>query len=257
MAASSCALSWVGPMGLNVLGGILAGLVVLLLSWIWANARSKMSAWQFKEIFGWAPDGYALIYAHLELADLDPADPYRYVKPGGRPDGRFSVSQPVAISEVRAADYLVSSLGRFLEVAPKLRSDLDTQADLDLDFISLGGPGSNLKTADCQENATNNLAVFDRDAGRFLRRDAQVLVAPDPDFDYGLILKVHPAQFPHRVWLVCAGLGEWGTSGAAWFLANKWDVIRKQVGERPFALVVRVRPGQDQSAEIVSPILDG
>jgi hypothetical protein len=53
------------------------------------------------------------------------------------------------------------------------------------------------------------------------------------------------------LWLACAGLDEWGTSGAAWFLANKWANLNQRAGSRPFAAVVRVRPGQDQSAELV------
>jgi hypothetical protein len=59
-------------------------------------------------------------------------------------------------------------------------------------------------------------------------------------------------QFPHRTWIACAGIGEYGTSGGAWFLANKWEEIRKRAGSGPFAVIVRVRPGQDESA---TPIL--
>jgi hypothetical protein len=35
-------------------------------------------------------------------------------------------------------------------------------------------------------------------------------------------LKIIPKSFPNRVWIAVAGLGEWGTSGAAWFLSKNW-----------------------------------
>ena len=66
-----------------------------------------------------------------------------------------------------------------------------------------------------------------------------------------MILKIHPSQFSNRTWLVCAGLGEWGTSGAAWYLAYKWREIYRFAKSEHFSIIVRVRPGQDESAEPV------
>jgi hypothetical protein len=82
-------------------------------------------------------------------------------------------------------------------------------------------------------------------------RDRMPVVTLEPGFEYGMILKVRPARFPRRVWLACAGIGEWGTSGAAWFLANKWNEIRSRVGAYPFIAIVRILHGQDESAEVV------
>jgi len=48
-----------------------------------------------------------------------------------------------------------------------------------------------------------------------------------------------------------AGLGEWGTSGSAWFLAMKWKELLKRSKGRDFGAVIRVRQGQDESAEII------
>lgn len=88
-----------------------------------------------------------------------------------------------------------------------------------------------------------------------------LVLDPESSFDYGLILKIRPEQFPERVWIVCAGIGEWGTSGAGWYLSNKWKEILK--ANRPwydprglfegadFATIVQVRPGQDESAKMV------
>jgi len=168
----------------------------------------------------------------------------------------MSISQPVSIAEVRAANYLASAIGKNMGSAPGLRSDVDTRANLDLDFIALGGPFSNFKTQDCLENSSNHLAIIDRATGLFVRRKLirkeqdRELIKREADFDYGMILKIHPSQFPSRTWIACIGIGECGTSGAAWFLANKWGEIKDKAGARPFAVIVRVRPGQDESAEL-------
>jgi hypothetical protein len=237
-----------GALILSTVGGILAGLAFFVWSWLWR----KVTAWRFKQVFGAgvSENSFALIYA--ELALRSPSDTHPYMKPGGDPTAKFSMSHPVPISEVRAANYLSSSIGANVRNTPVLRSDADARALLDLDFVSFGGPRSNLKTADCQSNSPNTLALFDQMGSGFIAiSNRQPLVQFQSGFDYAMILKVRPSQFPNRVWFACAGIGEWSTSGAAWFLANKWQEIRRKAGTRPFAAMVRVRPGQDQSAEMV------
>ncbi|MEQ1936383.1 MAG: hypothetical protein ABL962_21215 [Fimbriimonadaceae bacterium] len=195
---------------------------------------------------------YTLVYGALTLDLAEPSHPY--IKLDGDPSARFSISQPVSIAEVRAANYLANSIGKYMNATPGLRSDLDVSTTLDLDFISLGGPASNFKTQDCLLNRANRLVQVDGKTGNLTLR-GRALYKSEEDFDYGVILKIHPSQFPARTWIACAGRGEWGTSGAAWFLANKWNEIRKRVGNFPFVVVVSVRPGQDESAELVEYFL--
>lgn len=244
------------PLGLNVVGGLLASLVALVASWLLNTCRRRLHRRRFKQIFG--PGGndrsYTLVYGALALRKTDETHPF--MKPGGNPRFSFSISQPVSISELRAANYLASSIGKSMGSTPSLRSDLDVRAALNFDFISFGGPGSNVKTADCQSNEGNHLAVFDPTTNTFVGlSDGQKLVEFEPGFDYAMILKIRPAQFPTRVWLLCAGLDEWGTSGGAWFLANKWNEIRKTAHAKCFAAFVRVRRGQDESAEIIRTLI--
>jgi hypothetical protein len=222
--------------------------------WLWSRLRSWLVGRQFKQIFGPGVESpnFTLVYAELALAPaLSAVLPFPFVKPGGNPRAGFSISRPVSLCELRAAGYLASAIGNGVGCTPALRSDAEVRALLDLDFVSFGGPESNFKSSDCQLNPGNRLAQFDQRVTQFLDPNTTnpLAVCSDPNFDYGLVLKVRPTQFPDRVWLMCAGFGEWGTSGAAWYLANRWREIREKAKGQSFALVLRVRPEQDQSAE--------
>lgn len=236
-----------------MLGGILAAGVFAL----WTYFRRLAWRWQFKQIFGSQIEKQrpTLVYEELELRDK--SQNYPYVKPGGNPVVGLSIRRPIPIASVRSINYLAATFGKFAASIPDVRSDLEVCNKMDFDFVSFGGPFSNDMTVSTYANPSNNLAVFDQGTGRFLSKDGLENLSPfETGFDYGLILKIHPRQFPDRVWLSCAGLGERGTSGASWFLANKWQEIRQNVGSQPFAAVVQVEgdtlSGRDQSAVLKS-----
>ena len=131
-----------------------------------------------------------------------------------------------------------------------LSSDIELKNQLDISFITFGGPSPNFKTKDVIDNISNNLVKFDNTKFTSARTGKSV-IKPDAGYDYGLILKIRPSQFPDRTWFTCAGIGEWGSSGAAWYLAKKWREINAFAANSPFALIVRVKQNQDQSAESV------
>jgi hypothetical protein len=252
-AASVRALE--SSLALNVYGGILASLVFLFCGW----ARNGIKGWRFKQVFGKGNEpGICLVYEEMELDDK--SNPFPYSRPSSAQPIRFSISRPIPIASVRAVSYLSTAIGKFIGKTPNVRSDLEMRNTMDLDFVCFGGPRSNVMTDSCQENSGNRLATLDQSLNQFLKvTDGTPLVQIDPVFDYGLILKLHPVQFPTRVWIACEGLGERGTSGAAWFLANKWEEIRKRAGDRPFAALVKVEAdvlsGRDQSSELVALLI--
>jgi hypothetical protein len=240
-------------LALNVIGGILAGLAFSA----WSYLRGRVRNRRFKAVFGPGVTRaeFALIYE--ELALRSPSDTHPYFKPDGDPTFGFSISHPVPVCTVRALNYVAGAIGQHARSTPAVTSDIESKSLLDLDFVCFGGPGSNHKTLDCMSNAANTLAVFDQSSNSFVHKQTNSpLVKFEKGFDYGLILKIRPTQFPNRVWISCAGLGEWGTSGAAWFVANKWNEIRSIAGDQQFAVVIRVRPGQDESAEMMRVLAD-
>jgi hypothetical protein len=216
---------------------------------------------RFKRVFGSAAQAYDLVFAALEVHPavvnaLQPNNPqlarFPLAKPG-RPQMAFSAQKVVSSCEIRAVTYLESSLASNAGITARTVADDSVVQRLDFDFISLGAT-SNLKTNDIFGNAANNLADYDPSLGFFvLKTSNQPVCAIRAGYDYGIILKIHPTQFPRRTWIACAGLGEWGTSGSAWFLANKWHEIEKKVhDEQPFLCVIEVRVNQDESATLIS-----
>jgi len=243
---------------LNVIGGILAGWAFAL----WHTAVKTLTKHRFKQIFGFkASEEVPTTLVYEELASLDQSHKFIYCKPGDATSGRrLSISRPIPIASVRAVSYLSNTIGKFMRRSPAVRSDMVVRNLLDFDFICFGGPFSNVMTETCLDNAGNRLVVFDQKVNQFKRKnDGHALVEFHPGFDYGLILKVRPVQFPERVWIVCAGIGERGTSGAAWYLANKWQELRRKVYDMPFAAFLKVEgnvhSGRDQSAELLTIIV--
>ncbi len=163
----------------------------------------------------------------------------------------FKAQKVVSGSELRALSYIGSSLFINGGIAGKVVADEAISDRLDLDFISFGAM-SNLKTLDVFANTANRLAEYGGSLGFFVSKtDGKSLCGVQAGFDYGIILKIHPHQFPRRTWIACAGVGEWGTSGSTWFLSNKWSEIAERVGENEqFVCVIEVKPGQDESARL-------
>lgn len=223
----------------------------------------EIGAGLFKDVFGKDPfssGAFHLIYSQLallpELGERGLYGRFSFVKPGeDKPKSLFSAERIINSCEVRAAKYLAESIGSEAKASPALSSDLDMRDRLDVSFAALGGPASNYKTMDVITNDGNSLLSFDGTSFRSMR-SGKIILRPDSQFEYGLLLKVCPTQFPERTWFTCAGRGEWGTSGTAWFLAKKWRSIQNYAKDSPFAIIVRVRPGQDESAEAVVKVRD-
>ncbi len=241
----------------NVLGGIVAGVITLVIVAIGKKVFFLCNRHKFRRLFGAdVLDGsnFHLVYAQLGLRTVTNEQgnvvTHPYIKPGEEISGvGFSIDRPVSSCEVRAAKYLAEIIGAESRQAPMLSSDYELRGRLNISFVSFGGPLSNYKTKDAIENKGNEFIRFDNQNNFVSKKSGRIVLYREQGFDYGLILKIHPTQFPERIWLVCAGLGEWGTSGAAWYLSHKWREIYDYAKQKSFAIIVRVRPNQDESAE--------
>jgi|SRR5579871_54759 len=176
----------------------------------------------------------------------------RVLSKKGVPGSLFSAMQVVSCCEVRAATYLIESAALNAGHVSILSTDEDIATKEQLSFVSFG-LADNLKTLQLLANAANSFVDFESQVlvSKLSRKLLAQNVAP-VRLDHGLILKIRPSSNPEQTWICCAGLHEWGTSGAAWYLANRWRDLHAKFGTKPFAVIVKVKWGHDESAE---PIL--
>ena len=253
----------------NVVGGVL----VAILATVYIRFYKLLKNWWFQRLLGKdsrKKELFSVVYGKLSLPNIYMEDgspiSHPYVKPPRAhnqhliPESAFSIENPISSCEVRGAKYLTSMFAIADGCTPSLVSDLDVDMDLNMSFICLGGPASNYKTYDVINNPANNFIKLEHN-GFVTAQTQRPLMSYDPMYDYGLILKIKPAQFKKRIWVICAGIGEWGTSGSAWFIANKWRslLVRNLNFYNPigisdcnnFAAIVKVCRGQDESATLV------
>lgn len=182
---------------------------------------------------------------------------FPYTKPAGQ--ATFSILKPISEGEVRGIAHLTSRLSLPLRQEVAL-SPADTLINRSaIHVISLGGPHSNEMTERILRSNANNLAEI-RQYDIYSKSTNAVMYTRRDGFDCGLILRV--TEDSGQVWIACAGIGEWGTSGASYFLANKWQLLSSKArhpaniggfwGTPDFAAVVEVEFGNDESASLVS-----
>jgi hypothetical protein len=254
----------------SILFNVLGGFIVSALTVAAVTARTRLSQYSLKRLLGLSlKDPPRITYGQFaspalsdqsgkQLVHIFPKPP-RKGTPSKTGSMSFSISHPVSECEVRATTYLSTLLGSFTKSAI-LTSDTDASAILDADFLTVGWIGGNYKSADIINSDSNFFLSFTADRFNW-KSGADMPYTCGPDADHGVILRVTPDEFPDRAWIICAGLGEWGTSGAAWFLSRKWKDILKRIEKSDFrhrlrrtpdfCAFVRVIPGQDESAKIV------
>lgn len=256
-----------------ILYNVLGGIIVSALTAIYVYLRRNVNRYHLQRLLGYRlrPDTEVrIVYGQLTLPPLQHSSgqviTHPYVKAprrgGALPlQGTYSITYPVSECEIRASTYLTSMLSCPGTLRPLVVSDVEVDALLDNNLITLGGPGSNYKTADILASPAN-LFIKMAHTGLSLVSGESLPFGCNQTNDHGFILRITPPQFPQRSWIACAGLGEWGTSGSAWFLANKWRQLLKAIHPLAylsgiasipdFVAIIRVIPGQDQSAEIVA-----
>jgi hypothetical protein len=251
----------------NVLGGVIVSLVTAL----WVASRYRLRSYHLQRLLGFKFMPAATVriaYGQLLLPALkDPSGktithPYAKAprRGGAVPlQGTFSIEHPISECEVRAATYVATLLGVPGMLRPMLVSDIESDSLLDSSFVSFGGPGSNYKTADILASTANIFVRMSQNSFS-LPSGEELPYICNRTADHGFILRVTPPEFPSRSWIVCAGIGEWGTSGSAWYLANRWRSLISQIHPwayragfmciPDFLAIIRVVPGQDQSARL-------
>ncbi len=154
---------------------------------------------------------------------------------------------------VRVTKYASEGLSRFRPKnnSAKVVLDEDAMNSWDGTFFCFGSSDSNIKTFDIEALPQNNLYTFGFDQTTGYR----CFVVNGQQFSIGnrrdnaiLARLVNPHHTEHQLF-VCAGLGEWGTSGATYFLFDRWKDLNKRFKRgKNFCSIIEVDVGSDESA---------
>lgn len=178
----------------------------------------------------------------------------RYVKRflGRRPDGQLTGENDVlGVNSVRAVAH-VSALfathkpgGHSLPIV----TDESVAQRWDATFLSFGSSDSNLKTLDIETLPQQSFYQWGVGAdGLPCITAGHRTFSNTGNVEFGLLLRLRNPHSPKHWLFVCAGLGPWGMSGAAYFLAHEWRTLGKRHAAAEFLKIIAVQRGSDESA---------
>jgi hypothetical protein len=142
------------------------------------------------------------------------------------------------------------AFGNTVRLSPHINSDTELDQMMDISFLSLGGL-NNYKSFDVLDDKSNIFLQFGQNGIIQSRSSGKPIVKIEGVFDYGLIIKIHPEHNRNRTWLCIAGIGEWGTSGAALWLSCHWKEVNKLAKSKPFACITKTKYASDDSTSLV------
>lgn len=251
-----------GNFVVELIRSFLVALVILALGEAYTRVPKTLELLRARRFWGEgvSSDGIALCFGSLiDSRLLDHAEPslFRYVKQF-RDGRRLQIAGPsekiIGLCEVRAGSYLINALSKFRRKPLVIEDDQTCLKTLNRSIVSIGSSASDEITEIVERDPRNRFLVIEPANGSMsirckLTDTVVTLEASEVRKDYGIILKLLNQRFPEQNFFVCAGLGEWGTSGAAWYLATHWRSLDALGGE--FGCVVEVEIGSDQSARVI------
>jgi hypothetical protein len=231
-----------------------------------ANFNTRLSNYRFRKLFGAdaITNQMRFIYPDFVLSDeakaklkdseVNPQLVYQKKDKIFAIDYRVDISRIIADNDLRAIVYVAGLFGRVCRTTPTLEVDNSFVHTPTFSFLSFG-----LSSNDCTHmylNKAGSLAMFtiqpDGKGSEYLVVDSQKYETVKGGDHYGVIVKYRPDPLdePNRVWMFCAGLGETGTTGSAWFLANKWKTLQARVGDSDFCAVIKTPHFSDTLATL-------
>ena len=150
--------------------------------------------------------------------------------------------------------------GKLLRIA----TDTETEQAINATLICYGNSDSNLKTFDIEVSSENTLCqfVFDESGQRAFQVGEQIYSIEKRSgitHDKAILLRLTNPQNPNYCYVVCAGLSEWGSLAAVYYLTKKWKVLHKRfdIGRqrRDFCVLLDVQSGQFENAREVASVV--
>ncbi|MEN8263263.1 MAG: hypothetical protein ABFR82_07355 [Nitrospirota bacterium] len=236
----------------DLLINLLAGSIIFVIGINWDKIRSmaRVDFLWLRFVFGVKSVENGQLNITVDTYnDTRPFGPGRYIKtfpdhhqttmPG--PSERLT-----GYCSVRAASYLIDKLSPYFNRGVGSLSDEEIAATWEGTFINIGVSALNIKTDDIKHHIDNKL--FKEDINGIIELKNDLSFGPDNRHDVGMILKIKNPYFNKYSLIVCAGIGEWGTSGAAWYLSRHWKKLGRRFLSNDFIVVLNVLRGSDESA---------
>ena len=234
----------------NITWNILGGVIVAILFLYYEKIKKKILYRKFRKVFGNNLDDFHLVYPTCNSPSIDTVYPKPPSKVPRRSISTVHLTTINSSAITRSISHLSYAIGNCSPSSLlNIESDIDLDQQMDLSFLSLGGL-NNYKSFDILEDKSNNFLQFVQN-GIYSKTSGKSIVNIEGNFDYGLILKIHPEHNTSRTWLCIAGIGEWGTSGAALWLSRNWKEVYKRVKDKPFACITKTKYASDDSTSLV------
>lgn len=159
----------------------------------------------------------------------------------------------VGSGEIRAASYLLNVISPFRKSAIHVEPDSVGIKDLNRTIICLGSSSTNELTDLILREENNKFFRFGQENEKTfiedIKNNKKYFGFENPyKKDYGIIMKMKNLRFPNHFFFVCAGLGEWGTSGACWYLSKYWRTLSK-TKQAEFGILLEIELNSDSSAK--------
>jgi hypothetical protein len=143
-------------------------------------------------------------------------------------------------------------------------TDAEASPRSDATLICYGTSDSNCKTFDIEARSGSNLCQFLSDAGgqRAFRLAEQTFSMESRGgvlYDKAIVLRLTNRDVAAHCQVVCAGLSEWGSLAAVYYLTTKWKELHKRYDSfgqrRDFCVLLEVPFGQFENArEVISAV---
>lgn len=253
--------SWVPDFSINVAAGVTVAVGGVVLVFILAKVRRVFRHRAFDAFWGSRAreGGERFCVVTGVYADTRPPAGNRYVKTysSGQQQLLIGGSEVGSVAEARGAGYLTHAVSEHRHALPVIDSDERLRGPWDGTFVCLGSGYSNEKTLTILNLAENTYCDFAFTSGNLpairTKWDGSLYpIQQQPLRDRAMIVKMpNPWREGHSL-VVCAGLAEPGTSGAAYFLAQNWRQLHGRYGSKPFGVVIEVDSNSDQTARPIA-----
>ena len=173
-------------------------------------------------------------------------------------EGNYTI---ISDSTLQAYSYIIQELAKYTKLID-ISTDEFAYINLDNSFLSIGGPISNELTYFAMQEKNNKyfqFTGFENKPKEEWHIDVISNSSEKLSFnrtyskDIGILMKLKNSRFKNHYFFVCAGLGSWGTSGAAWYLANNWKKLYNEFKSGEFGILLEANVGSDTSAVRIYP----